>query len=113
MTLTEIGCCGAYCATCKEWKERTCKGCKMGYDTGERDLSRAKCKIKVCCIGKGFVSCADCPDIQKCQVINDFHSKKSYKYGKYKQAIEFIKQNGYDEFMKIADTWTNAYGKYK
>lgn len=26
----EIGCCGAYCKTCREF-EKTCKGCKLGY----------------------------------------------------------------------------------
>jgi hypothetical protein len=28
--------------------ERTCRGCKLGYEHGERDLSKAKCEIKVC-----------------------------------------------------------------
>ena len=113
MTHVQIGCFGAYCATCRAWKEHACKGCKIGYESGERDLSRARCKVKVCCIGKGFVSCADCPDILTCRTINDFHGKKGYKYGKYKQAIEFIRENGYAEFIRIADSWTNAYGKYE
>lgn len=26
----EIGCCSAYCKTCREL-EKTCKGCKQGY----------------------------------------------------------------------------------
>ena len=26
----EIGCCGAYYGTCREF-EKTCKGCKTGY----------------------------------------------------------------------------------
>ena len=56
MAIKEIGCCGAYCETCREeWQkkkypdERTCLGCKLGYESGERDLSKVKCKIKVCC----------------------------------------------------------------
>jgi hypothetical protein len=36
-----------------------------------------------------------------------------YKYKKYKEAIEFIRKNGYNKFIKIADTWTRQYGKYK
>ncbi|MBN2110158.1 MAG: DUF3795 domain-containing protein [Methanosarcinaceae archaeon] len=113
MTLIEIGCCGAYCGTCRAFKEQICKGCKIGYDSGERDINKARCKMKVCCVRKGYTSCADCPDILTCQKINAFYDKKGYKYTKYKQAIEFIRLNGYAEFIRIADTWTNAYGKYK
>jgi hypothetical protein len=113
MSIKEIGCCGAYCKTCKPFNTGACKGCKLGYDTGERELSKARCKMKVCCIGKGYDSCADCPEIETCSVINEFYSKNGYKYEKYRQAIEFIRENGYDEFLKIADNWTNAYGKYK
>ena len=49
-----IGCCGAYCKTCKVYREALCKGCKVGYDTEERDISRAKCAMKVCCIKRGL-----------------------------------------------------------
>lgn len=112
MSLNEIGCCGAYCGTCRAFKSQTCKGCQLGYKNGKRDISKAKCKIKVCCISRNYNSCADCPDTLTCPAINEFYAKKGYKYAKYKQAIEFIKLNGYDELIKIADTWTNAYGKY-
>jgi hypothetical protein len=60
-------------------KEQACKGCKLGYDTGGRDIDKAKCRIKVCCLKKRYNSCADCSE----------------------QAIEFIKQNGYPEFLKM------------
>ncbi len=33
------------------------------------------------------------------------------KYRKYKESIEFIKSNGYEEFIKIADNWNGPYGK--
>ncbi|MDK2988836.1 MAG: hypothetical protein PWR16_365 [Methanoculleus sp.] len=113
MSLTEIGCCGAYCGTCRALKEQACKGCKIGYDTGERDIDRARCRIKVCCVKKGYTSCADCPEIHACRTLNEFYAKNGYKYKKYKQAIEFIGQKGYSAFLNIADTWTNAYGKYE
>jgi hypothetical protein len=29
------------------------------------------------------------------------------------RAMEFIRKNGYDKFIKIADTWTMQYGRYK
>lgn len=113
MSIEEIGCCGAYCGTCKELKFGRCKGCKLGYLDGSRDIEKAKCKMKVCCIKKNYDSCAACSEINTCHVITEFYSKKGYKYKKYKQATDFIISNGYDNFLEIADTWKNAYGKYK
>jgi len=43
-----IGCCGVYCKTCPPLIEHYRKGCKLGYDTGKRDINDAKCKMKVC-----------------------------------------------------------------
>jgi hypothetical protein len=113
MTVPEIGCCGAYCGSCRVLREGACKGCKLGYDTGERELGKARCRIKVCCMTKGYRSCADCPEIETCGIMKEFFGKNGYKYKKYKEAIEFIRKNGYDAFLEIADTWTNAYGRYK
>ena len=109
-----IGCCGAYCKTCKPFLDGTCKGCKIGFDTGERDINKAKCKIKLCCFkDMNFDTCADCSGLESCNIINGWYSKKGYKYKKYKEAIYFIKNNGYEIFFKTAENWKNAYGKYK
>ena len=83
MPVEAIGCCGAYCGTCQGLKSGNCRGCKFGYISDERDI------------------------------ISDFYSKNGYKYKKYKQDIEYIKDDWYDGFLKIADSWKNAYGKYK
>jgi hypothetical protein len=113
MRIDYIGCCGAYCKTCKPLLENFCKGCKLGYKTGERDISKAKCRMKVCCINdKHLETCADCPEFETCRILNDFYSKNGYKYKKYRQALEFIRKNGYDEFLMIADKWKMQYGKY-
>lgn len=112
MSIEEIGCCGAYCKTCLAFEQQTCKGCKIGYKDGERDISKAKCKIKVCCITMKYKSCADCDEFHACPTVTVFYSKNGYKYGKYKQAIGYIKENGYDAFLKIANKWKNAHGKY-
>ena len=107
-----IGCCGAYCGTCKPFNTGACKGCKIGYDNGQRDINKAKCRMKVCCFKeKGLDTCADCPDFSSCEILSDFYGKKGHKYKKYKQSIEFIIKNGYGEFQKQADEWKNAYGK--
>lgn len=68
--------------------------------------------MKVCCVSKKLRSCADCGDYDTCRILNDFYDKNAYKYKKYKEATEYIRANGYDAFLEIADTWKNAYGKY-
>ena len=112
MSLEELGCCGAYCRTCKVYHQKLCAGCKLGYADKTRDLAKAKCKIKVCCITKEYSSCADCTEYETCAVIQPFHNHDGYKYGKYKQAVAYIRDNGYETFFKIADGWDNACGKY-
>ena len=107
----EIGCCGAYCKTCRAYKA-PCKGCRTGYKAGGRDLRRARCQIKICCIKSGLATCADCQKYLLCRTINAFYTKKAYKYGKYRLALMFIRENGYDAFLRHADHWTNAYGRY-
>ena len=113
MGIEEIGCCGAYCGTCKVIRENFCKGCKLGYKEGQRDINKARCKIKVCCIKKKNNSCADCSEYESCDIIREFHNKNGYKYRKYKEAIEFIRANGYEEFIRVAEPWKMQYGRYK
>lgn len=109
---TEIGCCGAYCKTCKVFAQNLCKGCKIGYDSGERDLSKAKCAIKVCCVRRGLVSCADCEEYASCETLAAFYGHEGYKYKKYRQATEYIRANGYEAFLRCAECWRGAYGAY-
>jgi hypothetical protein len=108
----EIGCCGAYCGTCKVFKNNLCQGCKLGYAGGGRDISKARCKLKICCMTKQCSSCADCDEYGSCDMIRGFFNKKGYKYKKYKEALEFIRENGYGEFVKIADGWKSQYGSF-
>jgi len=117
MTIKEIGCCGAYCRTCIEQQkdkypsERTCRGCKLGYGSGERDINKAKCKIKVCCFKeRGLETCADCLDYP-CEILEEFWSKKGWKYKQYRQQLEFIRKNGYEEFLKRTNKWRGPRGK--
>ena len=111
MPIDLMGCCGAYCATCKVLTQGACKGCKTGYASGQRDILKAKCPMKVCCIKRSLISCADCTDYPHCEIIHTFYGKNGYKYRKYQQAIEFIRINGYDAFFEKAADWKNAYGK--
>jgi len=63
-------------------------------------------------MGKGHNSCADCDEYSFCGTIQGFYKKSGYKYSKYREATEFIRANGYDEFLAIASRWKNQYGKY-
>jgi hypothetical protein len=113
MTIAEIGCCGAYCRTCRAIADKTCAGCKLGYAKGERDIDKARCRIKLCCFrDRKLDTCADCPEYLTCQIIQGMYNKNGFKYGKYRQAAEFIRSRGYAEFLKIADTWKGPYGRY-
>lgn len=79
---------------------------------GSRELSRARCKMKKCCLTKGHITCADCGEYEPCETIQAFLNHSSYKYSKYKQVLEFISAHDYAAFMKAAENWKNAYGKY-
>lgn len=117
MTIREIGCCGAYCKTCIEYQKKKypnqtgCLGCKLGYDIAERALNKAKCEIKICCFKeKNYVTCVDCPNYP-CKILEKHWSKKGWKYQQTKKQLEFIRNNGYENFIKIADNWNGPHGK--
>ena len=83
-----------------------------GYLDASRDLSRAKCKMKKCCLTRGHITCGDCGEYESCETIQSFLNHPGYKYGKYKQALEYIRANGHAAFLNTAEHWTGAYGKY-
>ncbi|MEW5747211.1 MAG: DUF3795 domain-containing protein [Candidatus Thermoplasmatota archaeon] len=106
-----VGCCGAYCRTCRSFVLGDCKGCRLGYDEGERDISRARCRVKVCCIrDKGLGTCADCPEFDRCGTLAAFHGKKWKEYGRYRESLEFIRREGYPAFIETSKGWERGYG---
>ena len=110
MTVQEIGCCGAYCRTCKVFSIGQCKGCKLGYGSRERDINKARCKIKLCCFKEHQLqTCMDCDDYHTCELIQSWF-QKGYEY-RYQKSLEFIKEHGYEKFMEIANEWDDAKGK--
>jgi hypothetical protein len=107
-----IGCCGAYCKKCASYTRGTCKGCKLGYDTGERHINKARCKIKLCCFrDKKLDTCADCSKTEICGIINKFFDKGLPEYKIYKQSIEYIRIQGYQKFLSKVEKWIKRYGK--
>jgi len=109
-----IGCCGAYCGSCPALKDTTCKGCRLGYSDGVRDIRAARCAMKRCCLmEKNLGTCAECPDYEDCMILHGFFAKKGYKYRKYRESLEFIRQNGSLAFLKAARSWNRAYGVFR
>jgi hypothetical protein len=67
--------------------------------------------MKVCCFReKRLETCVDCADYP-CETLTEFWSKKGYKYKQYRKQLEFISQNGYENFLKQADNWKGPRGK--
>jgi hypothetical protein len=111
MSVREIGCCGAYCRTCRPYTTGFCRGCKIGYEKGQRDIDRARCRIKVCCFrDRGLETCADCPDYP-CKLFDKYFSKKGWKYKQTRRQLEFIREYGYKKFLKIANKWRDCRGR--
>lgn len=107
-----IGCCGAYCKTCRSFILGSCRGCKLGYADGERNIAKARCRIKVCCLGtKNHETCADCPGYDGCGLLAAFHAKSAPEYSGYRNALEFIRANGYADFVKRAGAWKRSFGE--
>ncbi len=106
-----IGCCGAYCGTCRVLAEGQCKGCKLGYLDGRRDITKARCAMKVCCVTRTLAACGECPDLTSCGTIATFFGHAGYKYRRYRQATEFIRMYGVTAFLTQAEGWTGAYGR--
>lgn len=107
-----IGCCGVYCKTCKPFRDGFCKGCRLGYDDSKRDINKAKCIIKLCCMkDKEYETCAECAEFHSCENIKTKFGKEKYNFRKCKQCLEFIRENGYSEFIEVAKNWKGPYGK--
>ncbi len=101
--------CILWCMPC--FTDRVCKGCRLGYDRGERDIRAARCAIKRCCFAdRNLQTCADCPDFTACGTIQDFYAKNGHKYRKYRESLEFIRRQGYPAFLLAASSWKGAYG---
>lgn len=106
-----VGCCGAYCKTCMTPDERSCKGCRLGYEDGKRKLLRARCQVKRCClIEKKLPTCMECGEFESCELLQGFYGL-SKAHQKIRRAAEFIRKNGYDRFEAVAGHWTRSKGE--
>lgn len=65
----------------------------------------------MCCFReRKYETCADCPDYP-CSILKEHWSKKGWKYQQTRKQLEFIRVNGYKEFLKRANKWKNCRGR--
>ena len=97
----QVSFCGLYCGACKRFLKEKCPGC-------EGNEKASWCEIRICCQENNFKSCADCTffdDVNNCKKFNNFISKicAFIFRSDRKKGIEFIKNNGLDQFaMEMA-----------
>ena len=91
-----IAACGLYCGACRKFLNGKCPGCK--------DNEKASwCKIRKCCLGKSFHTCAECDkDVKECKIHNNLVGKLfAFLFNSDRAAcINYIKQHGEDAFAK-------------
>ena len=95
--------CGLYCGACGSYLKGKCPGCAKN--------EKAKwCKIRACCIGNTYASCADCgqaPGVLDCRKFNNFVSKLFALFMRSDRpaCIRAIKEKGREAFAKdMADS---------
>jgi hypothetical protein len=60
---------------------------------------------------KVYETCADCGEFSFCDKIKTKFGKEKYNYKKSMQCLDFIKNHGYDDFIKKAERWKGYFGK--
>ena len=66
----EVAACGLYCGGCRKFRKGVCPGCRANEKA-------TWCEIRSCCIGHGWLSCADCTlmPLDECRKFNHFVGK--------------------------------------
>ena len=103
-----IAACGLYCGACKKYRMGKCQGCNTS-DTDNPGLGRPlnkwpqRCKIRKCCMEKGFHTCAECEmDVKDCRLHNNLIGKFfAFVFRSDRPAcIRYIHENGEQAFAE-------------
>lgn len=95
--------CGFYCGACPKYTKGQCSGCRG--DSPTCGAGYKACKVRPCCIGNGYVSCADCNEyknVRDCKIYNPL----LIRFGQFitgtnrRKGIDMIKEKGIDDFVK-------------
>ena len=102
-----IAACGLYCGACKKYRMGKCPGC---HETEKASW----CKIRKCCMEKGFHTCAECErlrvgerssgmmDVKDCRLHNNLIGKFfAFVFRSNRPAcIRYIRENGEQAFAE-------------
>jgi hypothetical protein len=89
--------CGLYCGNCNKFKKSSCPGCMENAKAGW-------CKIRLCCMEKKILSCAECDEYVKpgeCARYNNVFSKviQFVTHTDRELCIDMIKKEGREFFI--------------
>lgn len=99
-----ISYCGFYCGACPKFRKGECKGCK-GDEPGCA-LGFTSCRVRPCCTGKGYSSCADCQEYDSVRDCHDYNPVM-IRIGQFitrtsrRKGIELIKEKGVAAFLSL------------
>ena len=103
----KIAACGLYCGACKKYRMGKCPGC-------HENEKASWCKIRKCCMEKGFHTCAECErlrvgerssgmmDVKDCRLHNNLIGKFfAFVFRSNRPAcIRYIRENGEQAFAE-------------
>lgn len=95
-----IAACGLFCTNCGRFKKGKCEGCQVSP-------AFANCPARSCCMEKGIITCAECPDFttieeyRSCKKLNSFVAKVfSFIFRTDRPtAIHFLRDSGKDAYL--------------
>ncbi|MBR5350344.1 MAG: DUF3795 domain-containing protein [Prevotella sp.] len=103
-----IAACGLYCGACRKFLHGKCAECQPS-EQDNPDLGNPlpsgfqRCKIRKCCVEKGFHTCAECDkDVKACKTHNNFVGKVfAILFNSDRAAcIRYIRENGEQAFAE-------------
>ncbi len=68
MSDARVAMCGLFCGNCGKFQKGCCQGCLV-----EAGFSR--CGIRACVLEKGYLTCAECDELEGCKTLNNFISR--------------------------------------
>lgn len=91
-----IAACGLYCGACRKYRSGKCPGC-------HRNGKATWCKIRKCCLEKGYHTCAECDkDVKDCRIHNNLVGKVfAFLFNSDRAAcIRYIRSQGEEAFAE-------------
>ncbi|TAL16806.1 DUF3795 domain-containing protein [bacterium] len=90
--------CGLLCSLCRKYKDKKCPGCA-------ENEKASWCKVRLCCLGNGYKTCAECEKFADPRECRDFDNFIARAFGMLfnsdrAECIRQIKRIGLKEHAK-------------